>query len=69
MKGSLEELVDMIKVLEDSKYLSGHMIKKKDIKVMPVYPAFVCQCGIHLGQLCIACGDLGTGKRTGNGDL
>ena len=34
MKGSLEELLDMIKVLEDSKYLSGHMIKKKDIKDM-----------------------------------
>ena len=33
MKGSLEELLDMIKVLEDSKYLSGHMIKKKYIKV------------------------------------
>ena len=32
MKGSLEELLDMIKVLEDSKYLSGHMIKKKYIK-------------------------------------
>ena len=32
MKGSLEELLDMIKVLEDSMYLSGHMIKKKYIK-------------------------------------
>lgn len=34
MKGSLEELLDMIKVLENSKYLSGHMINKKDIKDM-----------------------------------